>query len=122
MTYNAFGGFTTSSPISSIPHNSCHDLASNCIRDYFGPTVQTVFDYLLSKSGGCVNLIMYLFRDQLLQHNTPRCYRSYQESGKNVNVMSIHVDPCRSMSIISMQPQNNPTGATGMKNTSTRVL
>lgn len=46
---NPFGGFTVTSPLSSLSHDVQHDLCSNCIRDCFGPTCQTVADCLLSK-------------------------------------------------------------------------
>lgn len=41
-----FGGFSTNSPLSSHSHSPLHDICSNCIRDYFGPLVQTVADCL----------------------------------------------------------------------------
>lgn len=46
---NPFGGFVHTSPLSSLPHDATLTLASNCIRDYFGPTVQTVADCLESR-------------------------------------------------------------------------
>jgi DNA-directed RNA polymerase III subunit RPC3 len=46
-----FGGFVHRSPLSSLPHDAKLTLASNCIRDYFGPTVQTVADCLESRGG-----------------------------------------------------------------------
>lgn len=48
---NPFGGFVHTSPLSSIDHDPTVTLASNCIRDYFGPTVQTVADCLESRGG-----------------------------------------------------------------------
>lgn len=50
---NKFGGFVHTSPLcSSDPTvNPLLHLASNAIRDYFGPTVQTVADCLLSEAG-----------------------------------------------------------------------
>ena len=58
---NCFGGFTVTSPISSTSHNPLHDLRSNCIRDYFGPTCQTVADCLVSR-GICTvsDLLVYI--------------------------------------------------------------
>jgi hypothetical protein len=52
---NKFGGFVHTSPLcSSDPTvNPLLHLASNAIRDYFGPTVQTVADCLLSEAGCC---------------------------------------------------------------------
>ena len=49
---NAFGGFLHTSPLSNLSSSTSHPpdpdsaLASNCIRDYFGPVVQTVADSL----------------------------------------------------------------------------
>ena len=49
---NAFGGFLHTSPLSNLSSSTSHApdphsaLASNCIRDYFGPVVQTVADSL----------------------------------------------------------------------------
>lgn len=60
---NPFGGFTITSPLSSISHNPLHDLQSNCIRDYFGPTCQTVADCLVSKGPStCAELITHIRR------------------------------------------------------------
>lgn len=49
---NQFARFASTSPLSSIPHDPAITLASNCIRDFFGPTVQLVADALISRSGG----------------------------------------------------------------------
>ena len=49
---NPFGGFNVTSPLASHSHNPVNDLASNCIRDCFGPICQTVFDCLHSR-GKC---------------------------------------------------------------------
>ena len=55
---NPFGGFNVTSPLSSTSHNALHDLQSNCIRDFFGPTCQTVADCLLSKgTSTCTELL-----------------------------------------------------------------
>ena len=49
---NAFGGFLHTSPLSNLSSSTSHPpdlhsaLASNCIRDYFGPVEQTVADSL----------------------------------------------------------------------------
>lgn len=48
---NPFGGFVHTSPLSSLPHDATLTLASNCIRDTFGPTVQTVADCLQTRGG-----------------------------------------------------------------------
>jgi DNA-directed RNA polymerase III subunit RPC3 len=52
---NTFGGFVHTSPLSSLPHDPPLTLASNCVRDFFGPIVQTVFDALV-KGGGSMTL------------------------------------------------------------------
>ena len=61
---NPFGGFTVTSPLSSISHNSLHDLSSNCVRDYFGPTCQTVFASLLSKGPSTLSQLIIKIRLQ----------------------------------------------------------
>ena len=49
---NAFGGFLHTSPLSNLTSSTSEPpdphaaLASNCIRDYFGPVVQTIADAL----------------------------------------------------------------------------
>lgn len=58
---NTFGGFIHTSPLSSLPHDPHLTLASNCIRDVFGPVVQTVYD-ALQKCGGSASLV-HLMRD-----------------------------------------------------------
>jgi hypothetical protein len=57
---STFGGFVHASPLSSIPHDPPLTLASNCIRDFFGPIVQTVFDALV-KGGGSMTLASLTF-------------------------------------------------------------
>ena len=49
---NQFARFASTSPLSSIPHDPAVTLASNCIRDFFGPTVQLVADALILRTGG----------------------------------------------------------------------
>jgi len=63
---NAFGGFHHKSPFPT--HLSCHDFASSCIRDHFGPTVQTVADALHSRGPGSTLL-------QILTAIKVRCKR-----------------------------------------------
>ena len=48
---NQFASFNQSSAISSISHDPVITLASNCIRDYFGPTVQLVADCIQIRGG-----------------------------------------------------------------------
>jgi hypothetical protein len=48
---NQFARFVHTSPLSSIQHDSAVTLASNCIRDFFGPSVQLVADCLQSRGG-----------------------------------------------------------------------
>jgi RNA polymerase III subunit RPC82 len=47
-----FASFDQTSPLSTVPHDPMVSLASNCIRDYFGPTVQMVADALLFRGSG----------------------------------------------------------------------
>uniref|UniRef100_A0A7S2RWL6 DNA-directed RNA polymerase III subunit RPC3 n=1 Tax=Eucampia antarctica TaxID=49252 RepID=A0A7S2RWL6_9STRA len=56
---NPFGGFVHRSPLSSVSsHNPMEDVLSNCIRDYFGPTCQTVTDCLSSRGSGTLQQII----------------------------------------------------------------
>jgi len=53
---DSFGdGFVHRSPLSSQSHDPPLCLASNCVRDFFGPIVQTVFDAMI-KIGGTATL------------------------------------------------------------------
>jgi len=53
------GFFVHRSPLSSQPHDPPLCLASNCVRDYFGPLVQTVFDAMI-RVGGTATLLQLL--------------------------------------------------------------
>ena len=57
---NAFGGFTVNSPLTSQNHNTHLTLASNSIRDNFGPTVQTVFDAIVSRGNPPPTLVQII--------------------------------------------------------------
>jgi hypothetical protein len=48
---NQFASFNQTSALSSIPHDPKITLASNCILDFFGPTVQLVADCLQARGG-----------------------------------------------------------------------
>ena len=48
---NPFARFVHTSAIASVPHDPSVSLASNCIRDCFGPTVQLVADCLQTRGG-----------------------------------------------------------------------
>eukprot|EP00980_Cylindrotheca_fusiformis_P003038 scaffold709_cov197-Cylindrotheca_fusiformis.AAC.6 len=48
---NQFASFNQTSVLSSIPHDPLITLASNCVRDFFGPTVQLVADCLQTRGG-----------------------------------------------------------------------
>lgn len=45
------GAFVQHSPLSSLPHDPIISLASHCIRQAFGPTVQLIADALQSRGG-----------------------------------------------------------------------
>ena len=47
MSSIPFANFDQTSELSTSPHDPMLSLASNCIRDYFGPTVQMVADALM---------------------------------------------------------------------------
>ncbi|KAL7512332.1 hypothetical protein ACHAXN_009438 [Cyclotella atomus] len=72
---NAFGGFLHISPLSNLssststPPSPSATLSSNCIRDYFGPIVQTVADCLISK--GSLSL------SELIHYITSTCVRDW---------------------------------------------
>jgi len=64
MALNPFGGFIHRSPLSSAPHDPPLDLASDCIRDFFGPTVQTVSDCLQSRGPSTLPQLVSKIRSQ----------------------------------------------------------
>jgi DNA-directed RNA polymerase III subunit RPC3 len=76
---NAFGGFTHISPLSNATSSTSHPpdpqkaLSSNCIRDYFGPVVQTVTDALHSRGPSTLHdLIAYIRQHCLRDVNEER--------------------------------------------------
>ncbi len=77
---NQFARFVSTSPLSSIPHDPAITLASNCIRDFFGPTVQLVADALMSRSGGCT-------LSQILSIIETKAYGSAQQSNERRKIM-----------------------------------
>jgi hypothetical protein len=79
---NQFARFASTSPLSSIPHDSAVTLASNCIRDFFGPTVQLVADALISRSGG-VTLA------EILSIIETKAYGSAQRSDERRKIMRL---------------------------------
>jgi len=81
---NAFGGFLHTSPLSNLttstsrPPNPHAALASNCVRDYFGPVVQTVADALQSRGPSTVSELVGTIRS--------RCSRDWnRERGRLVD-------------------------------------
>lgn len=72
---NPFGGFNVTSPLASHPHNPVNDLASNCIRDYFGPTCQTVFDCLNSRGKSTLQQLNTAIRTQCKRDINPERLR-----------------------------------------------
>lgn len=74
---NAFGGFLHISPLSnltsstSIPPEPSIALASNCVRDYFGPIVQTVADALQALGTSTLQ--------ELVAHVRRHCSRHWNE-------------------------------------------
>ncbi|CAJ1907264.1 unnamed protein product [Cylindrotheca closterium] len=51
MSNNQFASFNPTTALSSIAHDPLVTLSSNCIRDFFGPTVQLVADCLQAQGG-----------------------------------------------------------------------
>ncbi|KAK1743304.1 DNA-directed RNA polymerase III subunit RPC3 [Skeletonema marinoi] len=70
---NAFGGFTHISPLSNATSSTAHPpdpqkaLSSNCIRDYFGPVVQTVTDALQSRGPSTLQDLVSFIRNQCVR-------------------------------------------------------
>lgn len=58
MQNNKFGGFCVSSPFGSFKNDPLKDLASNTIRDFFGPTCQTVADCILTRGPLTLSLLV----------------------------------------------------------------
>mmetsp|Transcript_44439 Transcript_44439/g.49588 ORF Transcript_44439/g.49588 Transcript_44439/m.49588 type:complete len:629 (+) Transcript_44439:68-1954(+) len=79
---NQFSRFSSTSPLSSIPHEPSITLASNCIRDFFGPTVQLVADALISRSGGSTLI-------QILATIETKAYISKQRSSERDEIMRL---------------------------------
>lgn len=79
---NQFARFVSTSPLSSIPHDPAITLASNCIRDFFGPTVQLVADALMSRmmSGGCT-------LPQIISIIETKAYASAEQSEERRKIM-----------------------------------
>lgn len=61
-----------SSPCSSLAHDPVLTLASNCVRDFFGPTVQTVADCLQSRGGSST-------LTQIVSNIRSQCRREWNE-------------------------------------------
>jgi DNA-directed RNA polymerase III subunit RPC3 len=72
---NHFGGFNVTTPLSSHPHNPVLDLSSNCIRDYFGSTCQTVFDCLQSRGKSTLSQLVTAIRHQCKRDINPERLR-----------------------------------------------
>ncbi|KAL3768698.1 hypothetical protein ACHAWU_006799 [Discostella pseudostelligera] len=87
---NAFGGFLHTSPLSNLTSSTSHPpdpkaaLASNCIRDYFGPLVQTVADALHSRGPSTMSDLIATIRH--------RCLRDWnEERGRLVDRLNASV-------------------------------
>jgi len=76
---NAFGGFVTSSPLSSLPHDPTVTLASNCIREAFGPVVQAVADCLQARGASST-------LQQLIASIRSKCRREWNEERERLVV------------------------------------
>lgn len=90
---NAFGGFTHISPLSNATSSTSHPpdpqkaLSSNCIRDYFGPVVQTVTDALQSRGPSTLHDLVAYIRNHCLRDWNEERNRLIEQinasSGKN---------------------------------------
>mmetsp|Transcript_11646 Transcript_11646/g.25521 ORF Transcript_11646/g.25521 Transcript_11646/m.25521 type:complete len:726 (+) Transcript_11646:260-2437(+) len=88
---NAFGGFLHTSPLSNLtsstsqPPEPLVGLASNCIRDYFGPVVQTVADALNARGSSTLQ--------ELVANVRHHCLRDWnEERGRLVDRLNGSVD------------------------------
>mmetsp|Transcript_8749 Transcript_8749/g.9617 ORF Transcript_8749/g.9617 Transcript_8749/m.9617 type:complete len:612 (+) Transcript_8749:85-1920(+) len=72
---NPFGGFNVTSPLASLSHDPINDLSSNCIRDYFGPTCQTVFDCIQARGKSSLTQIITAVRSQCKRDVNPERLR-----------------------------------------------
>ena len=72
---NPFGGFNVTTPLSSHPHNPIIDLSSNCIRDYFGSTCQSVFDCLQLRGKSSLPQLIVAIRSQCKRDINPERLR-----------------------------------------------
>eukprot|EP00536_Pseudo-nitzschia_multiseries_P004468 jgi/Psemu1/188101/e_gw1.74.24.1 len=96
---NQFARFASTSPLSSIPHDPSVTLASNCIRDFFGPTVQLVADALMSRSGGATLA-------QIIATIETKAYISAERSSERQKVMQLA--KMRSSTINTLNSNGDP--------------
>mmetsp|Transcript_25857 Transcript_25857/g.56690 ORF Transcript_25857/g.56690 Transcript_25857/m.56690 type:complete len:615 (+) Transcript_25857:119-1963(+) len=96
---NQFARFASTSPLSSIPHEPSVTLASNCIRDFFGPTVQLVADALMSRSGGST-------LPQIISIIETKAYITAGRSNERQEIMRLA--KMRSSTINSMNSNGDP--------------
>jgi len=96
---NQFARFASTSPLSSIPHDPSVTLASNCIRDFFGPTVQLVADALMSRSGGSTLA-------QIIATIETKAYISAERSNERQKIMQSA--KMRSSTINTMNSNGDP--------------
>lgn len=91
---NLFGGFNVTTPLASRPHNPIIDLSSNCIRDYFGSTCQTVFDCLQSRGKSSLTQLVSAIRTQCKRDLNPERLRlvdNLRPLRKGGNVVKINM-------------------------------
>lgn len=63
-----FANFNQTSQMSTSPHDPLLSLASNCVRDFFGPTVQIVADGLFFRGSPCtLSQLLATLRDKCRQ-------------------------------------------------------
>jgi len=79
---NQFARFASTSPLSSIPHDPAVTLASNCIRNFFGPTVQLVADALISRSEGAT-------LSEIMASIETKAYISPRRSEERLKIMKL---------------------------------
>ncbi|KAG7340759.1 RNA polymerase III subunit RPC82 helix-turn-helix domain containing protein [Nitzschia inconspicua] len=76
---NQFAKFVSTSPLSTTPHDPFLSLASNCVRDYFGPIVQLVADGLMARGESTLPQLISYIQDQCHIKSPQRTSKERQE-------------------------------------------
>ena len=122
---NQFSRFEWKSPLSSIPHDPPITLASNCIRDFFGPSVQIVADCLQSRGGASTlaQIISTINSKSNLQQPTEERKKLFKASklqhSADVSALGANVPTVRAALLAMIQHSivlaRKPTSTSGKK-------